>query len=93
MATASTAELRARAEALGVGRVIETMAVPGGGTLPTVEIPSVGITVPGDLRQELRDGPTPIIARVEDDTTICDLRTVDPSDDLLLAEAIAALPR
>jgi hypothetical protein len=32
--------------------------------------------------------PKPVIARVDDDRTILDLRTVDPADDRLLAAAI-----
>ncbi len=91
MATTPVDELRARAEALGVGRVIETASVPGGGTLPTVEIPSVGVAVAGDRRAELRGAPVPIVARVEEDATICDLRTVDPTDDILLGQALEAL--
>lgn len=91
MATLSVESLRTRAEAMGVGTVVETNAVPGGGTLPTVEIPSIGIAVAGDHRAALRDAPTAIMARVEDDTTICDLRTVDPEDDAALAEAIRSL--
>jgi len=33
--------------------------------------------------------PKPVIARVDDDRTILDLRTVDPEDDALLAAAIS----
>ncbi|RZV48401.1 MAG: L-seryl-tRNA(Sec) selenium transferase [Acidimicrobiales bacterium] len=91
IATQPTESLRTRANALGVGSVVDTNAVPGGGTLPTVEIPSVGIALPGDHRAALRSAPTAIMARVEDDTTICDLRTVDPADDDALGEAIRAL--
>lgn len=91
MATAHTDDLRARAEAIGVGTIIDTMAVPGGGTLPTVEIPSVGITVPGDQRTALRAATPPIMARVDQQRTICDLRTVDPSDDAALGAALRSL--
>ena len=92
MATLSTEELAARAAAMERGQVVATTAIPGGGTLPTVEIPSVGVAVPGDHRERLRRAPVPIIARVEDDTTICDLRTIDPGDDELVADALATLP-
>ena len=91
MATLPVAALRHRAESLGVGRVVETSAVPGGGTLPTVEIPSIAVAVPGDHRAALRGAPVPIVARVEDDVTICDLRTVEPSDDDALASALASI--
>ena len=59
-------------------------SVPGGGTLPGVEIPSFGIQIDHDISQELRDGVEnnlPIIARVEDGKTLLDLRTIHPSFD------------
>ncbi len=91
MASRSTDELRARAEQWNVGTVVETMAVPGGGTLPTVEIPSIGIAVPGDHAAALRSASVAIMARVENDTTICDLRTIDPADDDAVAAALRAV--
>ena len=93
MATVPIDELQARAEAVtaasSTGTVVETTAVPGGGTLPTVEIPSVGISLAGDQRERLRASATPIMARVVDDATILDLRTIDPSDDPLIIEALS----
>lgn len=80
--------LRSRATALGVGEVVDTTAVTGGGTLPGVELPSAGVTVDGDRLASLRDCAPPIIARVEHDRTICDLRTVDPADDAHLAASL-----
>lgn len=95
MATLAHDQLSQRAEVItttaGVGTVADTMAVPGGGTLPTVEIPSAGIAIEGDHRRALRDAPTAIMARVVDDTTILDVRTVDPSDDAALVAALRAL--
>ena len=81
MAARPTAELAARAEALGVGEVIQTRSVPGGGTLPGVEIPSAGVAVPGDRRGELRAAAPPIVARVDEGRTVLDLGTVDAADD------------
>lgn len=69
-------------------RVIDTMAVPGGGTLPGVEIPSVGLRLDGDQSRSLRFEERPIMARVENGTTILDLRTVDPADDIALVKAL-----
>ncbi len=92
MAMTPNDSLRARAEAIvkagGVGAIVDTMAVPGGGTLPTVEIPSVGIAIEGDHRKALRTAPVPIMARVAEDTTILDLRSVDPEDDLAITNAL-----
>lgn len=92
MAIASNDDLRARADAIvtsvSAGAVIDTMAVPGGGTLPTVEIPSVGIQLDGDHRVALRKATMPIMARVVENNTILDLRTVDPTDDEKIIEAL-----
>jgi L-seryl-tRNA(Ser) seleniumtransferase len=91
MATQSVFALRARAEALGTGRVTDLVAVPGGGTLPGVEIPSAGIVLDGDLVADLRARQRPIVARVEQGRTYLDLRTVDPTDDREVADAVAAV--
>ncbi|MEZ5166189.1 MAG: L-seryl-tRNA(Sec) selenium transferase [Acidimicrobiales bacterium] len=88
MASLGVEELRRRAEALAVGEVVDVASTPGGGTLPEVEIPSVGVALVGDHRPRLRDRDRPIIARVSEGRTIVDLRTVDPDDD---AEVAAAL--
>ena len=91
MASRSVDELRDRATALGVGDVVDLMSVPGGGTLPTVEVPSVGITIRGDHTQALREHQPPIIARVTDQHTLLDLRTVEPGHDAMIATALRAL--
>ncbi|HEX7096714.1 MAG TPA: hypothetical protein VF183_12590, partial [Acidimicrobiales bacterium] len=91
MATIPVEELRARAVALGVGTPVDTTAVAGGGTLPGVEIPSVGVALPGDHAAALRAASPPIIARVHDDTTTLDLRTVDPRDDEHVANVLRSL--
>jgi L-seryl-tRNA(Ser) seleniumtransferase len=89
MATTSCELLQRRAEQLDVGTIIECESVTGGGTLPGVTMPSIGIALDGDRATELRQArPKPVIARVDDDTTVLDLRTVDPSDDPLVAEAV-----
>jgi L-seryl-tRNA(Ser) seleniumtransferase len=89
MATLEVEELRRRADALVTGEVIECASVTGGGTVPGVEIPSVGVAVDGDVTATLRAAqPKPIIARVDDARTIVDLRTVDPDDDEIVAKAL-----
>ncbi len=65
-------------------------SVPGGGTLPTVTIPSHGLRIDGDLVGPLRSLERPVIARVENDETVIDLRTVDPADDDYLVSALKA---
>lgn len=68
---------------------VATEAVPGGGTLPTVTLPSHGLRIEGDITAHLRNRDRPIIARVEESTTVIDLRTVDPADDAELTAALA----
>jgi L-seryl-tRNA(Ser) seleniumtransferase len=93
MATTPVDELVRRARALGVGTVVEVASVTGGGTLPGVEIASAGVAVAGDQTPALRSAqPKPVIARVVDDQTVVDLRTVDPADDEDLATALRSLP-
>ena len=90
MAQTSVSDLLSRAEALSVGHIVHTMAMTGGGSLPGQQIPSVGVEFEGDISRLLRDADTPVIARVHDQTTVIDLRTVDPSDDPLVADAVAS---
>jgi L-seryl-tRNA(Ser) seleniumtransferase len=91
LATRPVEELRRRAEALGVGQVATTTAVAGAGALPGLDIPSAGIAVAGDHTAALRAHEPPVVARVQDDRTVLDLRTVDPADDAVVAKAVAGL--
>ncbi len=90
MATAPVAALRRRAEALGAGRVVDCSSVMGGGTLPSVTIPSAGVAFDGDVTSRLRRASPPVIAHVKDGRTICDLRTVSEEQDPALAKALTA---
>jgi L-seryl-tRNA(Ser) seleniumtransferase len=81
-------DLLARANSYGVGDVIDCMSVAGGGSAPSAEIPSYGISVPGDISTILRSSAVPIIARVSNGATIADLRTVDTRDDPILRKAL-----
>jgi L-seryl-tRNA(Ser) seleniumtransferase len=72
--------------------VTELAGIVGGGALPGVELPSAGLAVTGDdpdaLLARLRAGDPPVIARIEDDRVLLDLRTVAPEED---AELLARL--
>ncbi len=93
MAATPVDDLWRRAEvlAVGVGRPCRTVSVAGGGSVPGQEVPSAGVAVTGDHAAALRAHDPPIVARVHDGETICDLRTVDPADDPVLAKALAGL--
>ncbi len=71
--------------------VVTCASTPGGGTLPGIEIPSVGLAIDGDHTASLRAATPPIIARVHDGRTLLDLRTVEPTDDAVLITALASL--
>jgi L-seryl-tRNA(Ser) seleniumtransferase len=89
MAATPVEVLRARAAAMGTGDVCDTVAVAGGGSVPGQDIPSAGVSLPGDHVSRLRANDPPVIARVHEGRTVCDLRTVDPADDPVVAKALA----
>ena len=100
MANESQRSVRARAQAVadevndladGAVKVIDTDAVPGGGTLPGRTIASAGIAVNRDISAALRNRDFPIIARVQDGRTICDLRTIDQSQQSELVSALSQI--
>ena len=95
MASLTTSELESRAHAVtteaGAGEVAEMASVPGGGTLPGVEIDSYGVVLDGDHTTSLRAGTPPIIARVSESRTWLDLRTVAPADDHHVIAALKAI--
>lgn len=93
--------LRARAEALvatlpdGSGEVVELESTVGGGSLPGQVLPSIGVALAAasgrdaaDLAIELRTAQRCVVARIERELVVLDLRTVAPRDDEALAAAI-----
>ena len=97
MLSASIAELRERAqryrEAIPQLTIIGSVAYAGGGTLPQSEVRSVAVALVPAIGANafagmLRRRRVPIIARVEQNSVLLDLRTIFPSED---AEVIAAL--
>jgi L-seryl-tRNA(Ser) seleniumtransferase len=99
LATAPADDLRRRAESLAApveatlrARAVASAAVTGGGALPGVDIPSWAVSLPGDHAAALRRSrPRPVLARVHGGDTLLDLRTVEATDDPLVADALAAL--
>jgi L-seryl-tRNA(Ser) seleniumtransferase len=82
-------------------RIDEHRSQVGGGALPTVELPSAGLTLGRDgadarrLDETLRQGEPPVIGRLADERLFLDCRTVRPSEVPPLAQALvraAALP-
>ena len=85
--------LPARTARVGV-RVTALSSALGGGSLPGETIPSFGLVVegrpPDPLLDRLRTGDPPVVAHVQGDAVLLDLRTVDPADDSRLSQAIRA---
>ena len=76
--------------------VEETLARPGGGTMPRSEFPSVAIklvpksqSVP-KLARSLRLGKTALVGYTTDDALILDLRTIFPESDPLIKAVLEA---
>jgi len=96
----TAAEIGARAEALAANlgrhgwttRVIDGFSTIGGGSAPGAEIPTRLLEISREgssadqIEQHLRFQDTAIIARIQDDRVVLDLRTVLPADDDLLAD-------
>ncbi len=71
----------------------------GGGSAPGVELPSILVAIewpglsPAALEQRLRTLDPPIIARIEHDRVVLDLRTVSARQEITLREALARVRR
>ena len=90
----SVADLQRRADLIAAdvpgAQSVAMDALPGAGSLPGVTMPSYGVAMRGDLTATLRAGSPPLIARVRDNTTFLDLRTVDVVDDATIISALTA---
>jgi L-seryl-tRNA(Ser) seleniumtransferase len=88
--------LSARAHAVvadaGRGTVVASVALPGAGSAPGSEMPSVAISIEGDSLAALRGHTPPVIGRVRDGATLLDLRSVEPDADPHLVAALRSLP-
>ena len=95
MVTISTASLQSRAEkiiaAAKTGEICALDSIPGAGSAPGATIDSIGIVIRGDYLTKLRMNGTPIIARVKDGKTFLDMRTIQPEDDEIVAQALQRL--
>jgi len=77
--------------------IVDGESVVGGGAAPASSIPTVLLAIASDrhgateLANQLRHSKPPIIARVEEDRLLIDLRTVHPNEDEFVVAALAAL--
>ena len=99
-ATREELDERAQAVAARIGdeaSVVDGSSRLGGGSLPTDELPSRPVSIgaasaggPDELARRLRAGSPPVVARIEDERVLLDLRTVPPERDAELAGAVSA---
>ncbi len=74
--------------------IVESRSVLGGGSAPGATLPSRALAVRSatisadELARRLRQSATPIVARVEDDCVLLDLRTVEPAQDEIIITAL-----
>jgi L-seryl-tRNA(Ser) seleniumtransferase len=91
---ADVAELRARARRLAAqlpgATAVDCVAAVGGGGAPNVELPSAAVSLPESCAAPLRLGSPAVVGRLEAGRCLLDLRTVDPSDDDRLVQAVRA---
>jgi len=100
IATPSDA-LRVRGDAVAArvpgAAVVPLTATIGGGSLPGETLPSFGLALAARsadrLLAALRGANPAVVGRIEDGRVVLDLRTVDPSADDELAEAVSAALR
>jgi L-seryl-tRNA(Ser) seleniumtransferase len=75
--------------------LVEERAEVGGGALPLVELPTVGVALGGrsaeELDRALRAGQPPVIARIVEDRLLLDLKTVRDEQVRTLAHALNRL--
>lgn len=74
-----------------IGFVEKVESIPGAGSAPSARISSWAVVLEGDFAALLRHNNPPIIARLDRDRTICDLRSIAREDDAVLACAIRTI--
>ena len=88
-------QIRERVERLrhaaGVGEVVESISVVGGGGAPGVELPSWALALPEHYAAPLRTSDPPVVGRIERGRLLLDLRCVPADQDTTLARLIRRL--
>ena len=101
----SVEELRGRAEEItsqladlgSLVTIVDAVSRTGGGTMPKAEIPSVALEIESvgvsheELARRLRAATPPIVGYVHEERFLLNLRTVFPSQDQHLAQALLEL--
>jgi len=96
MLSASVDALRRRAEpyctAIKNASAVESDAYIGGGALPETRVASIAVAIavdkPNALTAHLRRANPPIVPRVDGGRVLLDLRTIAPSEDAVVLDAV-----
>ncbi len=78
----------ALADAVG-GKVVASDGTVGGGGAPGHVLPGWAVALPPEVGPALRTGRPPVIARIDRDRCLVDLRCIHPADDALVRAAVA----
>ncbi len=70
--------------------VVASDGAVGGGGAPGLVLPGWAVALPAAFAAALRAGDPPVVARVERDRCLLDLRCVDAADDHVVADAVLA---
>lgn len=79
-----------------LAKVVKTGSRVGGGALPLETLPSYGVEIsvsglsPNALERLMRAAATPVIGRIEDDSFLLDVRTIDDREISLVTGAISS---
>ena len=86
---------RAYLQTIPSAAAVDSEAFIGGGSLPHVRIPSVAVALqtpyPDQLALRLRRNTVPIVARIESERVLLDLRTIEPEADASVVRALISL--
>lgn len=89
----------AAVDAVAQAEVIEGTAFLGGGSVPTQQLDTRCVALKpargsvDAMAAALRTGKLPVVGRIQQDRLLLDLRSVLPSQDIRLVEAVAALDK
>jgi len=99
-APAEALEARARTwcDAVGEGELREARSTVGGGSLPGQTLPTTVLALtpscgPDEFCRRLRHAGTPVVARIERGDALLDPRTVLPTEDPMVIDALKAAAR
>ncbi len=94
------AALAARLRDAGIeASIVDSASAIGGGSAPGQQLPTRAVALPpaaasaAAVERRLRLGDPAVVARIEDDRVLIDLRTVMPEEDDALAQAVTAAVR